>query len=406
MQGFFLGAGASFELGMPLVVELTEILKRDHAPELLRKMRGRHQSDSSHNWSDKATETLIDLLSDKDLHYEAIIGAMEVEAQRMGATQESFDNIRRHLVDMVSRYLIDQHVHNFKLTISGMSYVSALKRYIENNKPLNIFTLNHDVMIEEACTILSQPLKAGHFNNEDYYSNAFEDASFEFKFETLTEAQMKQGELDFHHPGENGVNLYKLHGALDTFLFNSCKDFIRFVPKSLEPGSHIRLLQQLQNENHRIEMEDGIRTIEMMTLKDSSGTEQFFDRSLVTGAFKFQAHNREKRSLTIMFDKFKSDIHCIQELICVGYSFGDLHVNEVIMKWLCSSESNTLIIVDPFLDRVPPFMLHLKSQIKLQRKTFFSFLCGDSLSTEAEKLKLHMHQQFREFKRLQNLGKT
>lgn len=405
MQGFFLGAGASYELGMPLVIELTEILKRDHAPALLRKMQSNQQPPSSLSWSEEATETLITLLADKDLHYEAVIGAIEVEAQRTGSQQKSFDSIRQHLVDMVSRYLIGQHSNNFKFTMSGMSYLSKLTEYIENNKPLNIFSLNHDVMIEEACTILSQPLKAGHFNDDDYYSKAFGEATFDFKFESLTEVQMSRGTFDFHTPGERGINLYKLHGALDTFLFNDCKDFVRFSPKNLEPGSHIQMLQQLQKENHRIEKEDGIRTIEMMTLKDSSGEVQFFDRSLVTGAFKFQAHNRSKRALTIMFERFKSAIYGIQDLICVGYGFGDLHVNEVIVKWLCSSKSNRLIIVDPFIDRVPSFMLHLKPQIELLQKTFFGFLSGDSLSTEAEKCKLHMHQQFREFKRLQNLKK-
>lgn len=406
MQGFFLGAGASYELGMPLVVELTEILKRDHAPDLLRSMQRTQKPPSALTWSVEATEMLITLLSDKDLHYEAIIGAIEVEAQRTGALQESAESIRRHLVDMVSRYLIGQHAHHLNFTISGMRYMSALETYIQNNKPLNIFSLNHDVMIEESCVTCHQPLKAGYFNDHNYYSNAFGNALFDFQFESITATQMDKGILDFFQPGDNGVNLYKLHGALDTFIFNDCKDFIRFIPRSLEPGSHIKMLQQLQNENHRIEMEDRIRTVDMLTLKDSTGDVQFFDRSLVTGAFKFQAHNRSKRALTILVDKFKSAIYHIQELICVGYGFGDLHVNEVLAKWLCSSKNNKLIIVDPFMDRVPSFMLHLKPQIELQKKTFFGFLSNDSLSTEEERCRLYMHQQFREFKKMQNLKKT
>lgn len=405
MQGFFLGAGASYELGMPLVVELTEILKRDHTPELLRKMQNFQQPSSSLHWSHEALEALISLLADPELHYEAVIGAVEVEAQRRGPPRESFEDIRLHLVDMVSRHLIGQHAHHLKFTLSGMDYFLEFARYIEKNKPLNVFSLNHDVMIEEACTHLSKPLRAGYFKDDNYYSDAFDGASFDFKFESLTGSQMKQGQLNFHVPGEEGVNLYKLHGALDTFLFNSRKDFVRFYPEKLMAGSHIQMLQKMQNENHRIETEDGYRSVEMMTLKDSRDEEQFFDRSIITGAFKFQGVRNSSQILTLMFQQFKTAIYSVQELICVGYGFGDLHVNEVMAKWLCSSKSHRLVIVDPFFDRVPQFMLHLKSQIDLQKKTFFEFLAGSAQRTDDEKCKLHMYQQFREFKRLQNLRK-
>lgn len=82
MQGLFLGAGASYELGMPLVWELTRILKRDHVPETLRKMQHYQSAGSATHWSEESVELLISLLSDNDLHYEAVIGAIEVEAQR------------------------------------------------------------------------------------------------------------------------------------------------------------------------------------------------------------------------------------------------------------------------------------------------------------------------------------
>lgn len=404
MQGFFLGAGASYELGMPLVVELTEIFRRDHVPELLRKMQHMQQRHSSLNWSVEAQEVLNSLLADSALHYEAIIGSIEVEADRIGPPRNSFESIRCHLVDMTSRYLINQHSRELKFTISGLNYLFPLKKYIDENMPLNIFSLNHDVMIEEVCTVLSQPLKAGYFNDQDYYSKAFGQASFDFSFESLTESQMEKGLFNFYTPGESGVNLYKLHGALDTFLFNDCKDFVRFTPDNVSPGSHINMLKQLQNENHRVEVEDRCRTVDIMTLKDSNNVAQFFDRSLVTGAFKFQSSSG-KKALKVMYERFKSAIYGVQELICVGYGFGDLHVNEVLAKWLCSSNSNRLIIVDPFCSRVPPFLLHLKRQIELQQKTFFGFMTGNAVLSDEQKCKLYMHQQFREFRRLQVMGR-
>ena len=360
MQGLFLGAGASYELGMPLVWELTKLLKRDHVPEILRKMQNYQSAGSATHWSEESVELLISLLSDDDLHYEAVIGAIEVEAQRRYGPQESYERMRLHLVDMVSRFLISQHRQEQKLTISGMKHATGLNRFIERNRPLNIFSLNHDVVVEEICTHLEKPIKAGFHRNAEYARSAFSDASFNFPFEVLTRANMEDGIFDFFKPGEEGVNLYKLHGALDTFLFNSCLDFVRFHPKEIKSGSHIDMLVELNNENRRIEIEDGVRSIEMLTLKDSMGLEHFFDRSLITGALKFQEKSSGKRALWVFFEKFKVDIFYIKELVCIGYGFGDLHINNIISGWLCSSAVHRLIIVDPFCKTVPSFLLHLR----------------------------------------------
>jgi len=400
MQGLFLGAGASYELGMPLVVELTETVKADHTPDLVRKF-------SKHSkWTKESTDFFLKLLAHNDLHYEAVIGAIEVMAQRQGPSMASYENIRIHLVDMVSRYLIGEHSSRKQLTIIGLSYLEGLRRYFRNDEPLRIFSLNHDVMIEEICSFMAEPLKCGFHNNVDYYKNAFDGASLEFNFEVLTNEQMSKGDLDFFAPGERGVNLYKLHGGLDTYLFNSCKDYIRFCSPGRLPGDHIQLLVDLNNANHRVELEDGIRTIQMLTLKDSTREVQFFDRSLITGAFKFQKRNSvDHRGLTIMFEKFKSDIYHVKHLTCIGYGFGDLHINEIMTAWLCSSSDHTLTIVDPFIEKTPAFLLHLTPQIEIIKKSLFEHVAAPDIK-EDKQFKLYMHRQVREYQRLKRLNKV
>lgn len=403
MQGLFLGAGASYELGMPLVWELTKVLARDHIPATLRRMQSNQHAGSTMHWSEDSVEHLISLLSDNELHYEAVIGAIEVEAQRRLDPQESYERIRLHLVDMVSRYLIDQHNHEKKFTIATLPHTAGLAKFIENNKPLNIFSLNHDVMIEEICTHLKKPLKAGFHKNSEYCSSAFSGASLNFPFEVLTKSDIETGTFDFFNEGEEGVNLYKLHGALDTFLFNSCKDYIRFHPKKSGSGSHIDMLVELNNANHELEMKVGIRSLEMMTLNDSLGVEQFFDRSLITGALKFEEASRGRRALHVFFNKFKTDIFHADELICIGYSFGDLHINKIMSDWLRKSASHRLTIVDPFRDTIPSFLLHLKQQVSIERSSFLDFLRPPP-TTDQEKLDRYISKQLREFRRLQTLG--
>lgn len=399
MQGLFLGAGASYELGMPLVVELTETVRADHTSDLVRKFA------KNSRWHEEPTEFFLKVLADTDMHYEAVIGAIEVMAQRQGPHAKDYESIRTHLVDMVSRYLTGEHSKRKPLSILGLNYLEGLRKYFRTDEPLRIFSLNHDVMIEEICSFMAVPLKAGFHQNSEYVKSAFNGATIEFNFEVLTNEQMKNGNLDFFTTGERGVNLYKLHGGLDTFLFNSCEDYVRFRSPGRLPGDHIQLVVDLQNANHKVEVDDGVRVLQIMTLRDSKQEVQFFDRSLVTGAFKFtRGHNNSSRGLTVMFEKFKSDIYHVTELTCIGYGFGDLHINEIIVKWLCSSANHKLTIVDPFITSIPAFMLHLAPQVDIIKKSFFEHVAAPNIKDD-KKFKLYMHRQAREYQRLVRLKK-
>ncbi|VVO02894.1 hypothetical protein [Pseudomonas fluorescens] len=399
MQGLFLGAGASYELGMPLVVELTETVRADHTPDLVRKFAKNSQ------WHKEPTDFFLNILANTNMHYEAVIGAIEVMAQRQGPHAKDYESIRTHLVDMVSRYLTEEHSVRKPLSILGLRYLEGLRKYFQEDEPLRVFSLNHDVMIEEICSFMAEPLKAGFYRNPEYCKSAFNGASIEFEFETLTSEQMKNGDLDFFTAGERGVNLYKLHGGLDTFLFNSCEDYVRFRSPGRLPGDHIQLVVDLQNANHKVEIEDGIRTLQIMTLRDSAQEVQFFDRSLITGAFKFTRNNNDRRrGLTVMFDKFKSDIYHVTNLTCIGYGFGDLHINEILVKWLCSSADHKLTIVDPFITTLPSFVLHLAPQVEIIKKSFFEHVAAPNMKNE-KKFQLYMHKQTREYQRLTRLKK-
>lgn len=393
MKGLFLGAGASYELGMPIVTELSAIFRRDHSPESVRA------ASKSLQWSIEATDALLGLLADEELHYEAIIGAIEVMSQRLGPPANSYESIRKHLVDMVCRYLIGQHSQKRQFTLQGLKYMEGLRRFSSKDEPLRIFSLNHDLMVEEICSSIGLPLKAGFHSSPEYCAACFDGAEIDYEFEVITEQQMTNGQYDFFRPGESGVNLYKLHGALDTFLSKDCKDYIRFTPRQTQPGDHIQLVVDIHNATHKLELEDEVRSLDLLTLKDSRGELQFFDRSLITGAFKFQRQGGGKRGLTVMFERFKSDIDLVTELTCTGYGFGDLHVNEVLTKWLCSSGDRKLTIVDPFMRSAPGFMLHLKPQIRVVNETFFEFVSAPLVDTSDKKLALHIHQQIREFGR-------
>ncbi|MET1080327.1 MAG: hypothetical protein ABWY06_20125 [Pseudomonas sp.] len=396
-QGFFLGAGASYELGMPLVVELTHTLKSSLGPSTLRQIRALNSFPPG--WSAIAIEEWINLLEQPNLHYEAVIGALEVQGQRKNEHSDTYNNIRADIVSSVSYLLAEQHRQSYTRIVIGMKYVTGFAEYLKNNAPLNIFTLNHDLIIEEICSSLSSPLKAGFFENDEYVKSALIGASLPFNFDTVTASQIEIEQLDFFKPGQPGVNLWKLHGSLDTFLFNNCNDFVRFRPKNLNVGDHLLMLSDLEDTSRRTQSEYGTIASQMLTISDSKKILQFFDRSLITGAFKFRNKPNHRKALNVLFNNFKTKIYEIDELICIGYGFGDLHVNEALERWLCESRTKKLTIVDPFIKQTPSFLLHLTNQVELINKTFLEFITPPQNITE--ELNLFMFQQQREFDRIQ-----
>jgi hypothetical protein len=93
--------------------------------------------------------------------------------------------------------------------------------------------------------------------------------------------------------------------------------------------------------------------------------------------FKFD--RRHDQVLPSRFlDFFRGHINYVSRLVCVGYSFGDVHINQVVREWLEFSAQRRLEIVNPSVEQVPTFLLHLVPQVTLTKSTFSDYL--DALS--------------------------
>jgi len=64
-----------------------------------------------------------------------------------------------------------------------------------------------------------------------------------------------------------------------------------------------------------------------------------------------------------MLSYFKTNLNYLTTLVCIGYSFGDHHINKVIRDWLEFSCERHLTIVDPGASLIPNEFLHLAPQV-------------------------------------------
>jgi len=75
-----------------------------------------------------------------------------------------------------------------------------------------------------------------------------------------------------------------------------------------------------------------------------------------------------------MLKHFQQTLSFVTTLVCIGYGFGDLHINLVIREWLEFHPDRRLEIVNPGVRDVPPFLLHLISQVKITASTTTEYL--------------------------------
>jgi hypothetical protein len=111
LTGLFLGAGASYEVGLPLVWELTTELKDWLTPDKLRSLNLGWRAQGG-GYPDIVIEDVARTLTIPDLHYESILGYLETQYRRQLQFQREYHGLYAWLVEMVYHILYIRHIKN------------------------------------------------------------------------------------------------------------------------------------------------------------------------------------------------------------------------------------------------------------------------------------------------------
>jgi hypothetical protein len=373
LTGLLIGAGASYCAGMPLVWELTNELKAWLTPDKLRTLNdtwSKHGSGSPSEVIDDVCQALTRLGID-GFHYENLLGYLETQFRRNRSHAQQYHHLYSWLVEIVYHILCIRHVKNVGYIERNLTAFDGLKSLAQNSLPLWVFSLNHDVILEAAAARLNLTLCTG-FHDIGLELPRFDSLGRPIgvlKVEVLNEEQLNSG-LRFLQPGTFGVNLLKIHGALDVFTFRDGKDLLKLLPETKSTQSIVEALRIANEELLWVENGQVFprMTTNEIAYTDKSGEAQFLRRSLLAGAYKFDK-TRDQVLPMQMLQHFKSNINYVNHLIAIGYGFGDGHVNGIVHDWLAFQATRKLEIVDPYIKGVPTFLSHLSAQVTITRKT-------------------------------------
>ncbi len=374
LTGLFLGAGASYEAGMPLVWELTSEITNWLTADKIRSLNAGWRTQGSGH-SDRVIDDFVSMLERPSVHYEALLGHLEVQFRRQRDSQlaQEYHGLYSWLVELVSYLLYYRQINNSSFLKNALPYYDGLKALADANTPLWIFTLNHDLIVELIAARLSIPIHSGFGETIVNFPrrNPRGEVIGQIRGEMLTEDILEKHALYFPNPPKPGIYLLKVHGALDVFTCNEGKDLVRLLPAELTEDG---IIDMLRGANEGLvypipgSFTGKVKALNEIAYADEQGIMQFLRRSLLAGAFKFDPHRQQVLPKS-MLRHFKQNINFVTKLICIGYGFGDIHINSVLREWLELAADRRLEIVTPIDQQLPSFLLHLAPQITIIKST-------------------------------------
>nr|WP_202443158.1 hypothetical protein [Dickeya dianthicola] len=344
---------------MPLVRSFTATLR-----ENILKRIDTYLFNFSKNKSIK--ERFVSIISNTDMHYEQMVSELEIwMLSATGEERETVGGLITQTTECIQLLLLElQEKCLSRMDLTFHDYF-GLKKIVSKFGVLDIYSLNHDLIIEELCSFYEIPLKDGFYGDRDHgYSHLG-------SFRVATKNELQQHKLDFFDRNGSGINLVKLHGSLDIFAIEDKEKYLKSVGNS-QFGSYISAIGNIERLSLQECHESRFRAVNELVVSDDSGQTQFLRRSLLTGGHKF-SEKFEQIAPKELFEEFRSKIQSIRELIVVGYSFGDEHVNVVLANWLNISGTK-LVICDPYITKIPNFIVNKSNQVEIRNIGFTDLL--------------------------------
>jgi hypothetical protein len=256
----------------------------------------------------------------------------------------------------------------------GLPPFEGLAAFAREFSPVWAFSLNHDLMIQLLATHSGIPLRDGFWPDKTLtvFGNQPGVPRASLLADILSEDDLNHGNLHLFRLGEFGINLLRIHGALDIFAFRDGLDLCRLRPVDSDLGGPLTALRIVNEGIGYWDHAGKARVINEIAYTDESGQEQFLQRTLLAGVQKFNKRFSQRLPQKVL-DLFRSHINYVQKLYVVGYSFGDAHIDLVLRNWLEFSGERSIVVVDPGRRKIPVHLAHLALQIEIKNQTAGQF---------------------------------
>jgi hypothetical protein len=379
--GLLLGAGFSKDFGLPLVTEVTRALKDWLTPAKFWSIENAARARGG-GYSDEIAQEILSILERDEMHFEAILGYFQVQQIRSRADQrtaQTYKSIYAWFARLISEIIWGDPVKtlwSFRGVVQ--EYQQGVRILVQQNRPLWVFSLNYDLIVECLAATLCIPIESGLLDKGSLVIRHTDGRAIgRLATEVISGDQLEKAGLTFstaNHScswGEHeAIYLIKLHGGLDMFTIHDGKDLIKIAPIGPEAAHIIANLITLRDQVALTKSSDPNVVLPSgeYLYKDEDEQLQFLRHSIVTGAFKFDSTYPQALPSRLL-DSFKAYIRFISNLVIIGYGFADDHINLVIREWIEMNRDHRTTIVDRYRTETPGFLLQVSPQVTMITKT-------------------------------------
>lgn len=376
-RGFLLGAGFTYDLGMPLVGELTDVLLAMFTKQSARQLadmlsRQKPYSDDrpiNHAAIQEAFRILIDYKSRNGRNYEELLKEIELAPYAHGRSQsdrDSFHYVFGILYGIIHLILVEYQRESYQAIYAlNAPWFKGLKNLLSDEGNW-IFSLNHDLYIECLAIDFGIPITYGDVNDIIFPVSNLR-ISDKIRLRYRSRADFGRQDLGWHR-GSTGINLIRLHGGLSE---HSYRDEELICNPLLTWSHSSELIQEFNKIESMAYYHSGIKVNgggDTRIVTGPDGTLDILSRTMLTGGKKYSTTTNDKKGeekLGLFFEVVKT----LDELVVIGYSFGDSHINDRILNAMVLNPNLKIWIIDPIHRPWPPFLRQFDYELRLRGAT-------------------------------------
>lgn len=376
-KSVILGAGFSYDLGMPLTTELTDvflgIFTKRKAKIFAERLALNKPYTEDRPINKKAIFEAIDLVLDykksNGNNYEELLSELQNLGNQPSKSQSDRDSY--HYLFGIYYEIIHQILTLFQLESYQQIYsknhqwFSGLKNILSKNDETWAFTLNHDLYLECLAIDLNIPIT---FGDSNFISFPIDNLNMK---DQIQFSYSNRDSITYDSEGfirnKFGINLVKLHGGLSELHYKDKKLICNQILKI--PSSH-HLIENFKKIDRMAHYANGQRipSGRDRVITNSDGELDIICKSMLTGGNKYSLTTNVKageEKLQLM-DKALEEA---EEVTIIGYGFGDKHVNYRISNAMVRNASLKLRIVDPISKPKPEFLQQFDYDLRLRGAT-------------------------------------
>ncbi len=361
--GLLLGAGFSYDFGMPISRELTEIFLNLFNTRNTRSLIigiANHQPFGVDRPINKTaiTEAFDLLMAYKEKKIENYEGLLS-EIQALGddyaknqSDRDSYHYVFGLFYEIIHKILSIYQSESYKtLYQKNIKWFSKLENILSTEETW-VFTLNHDIFLECLAIDLGIPVTYGTTGSIEFPVSNLEMGE-KIEFSTIDRDSYSIDNSSFL-AGKKGINLVKLHGGLTEHSYNNegtiCNQNLKNITsKALMSDFH--KIQRMAYYHQGRKVPDG----KDRAITNIHGELDLISKAMLTGGKKYSktANPKKGEEKLILFDKILDQL---DELTIIGYGFGDKHINFRIANSMARRDNLSVRIIDPIFRNIPEFL--------------------------------------------------